>query len=61
MGVILQLVPAPMEIGGHTRYDSGTFAMSGLMLAAPASWVEALLERNHIKSQGIPAGKFVIN
>lgn len=60
VGVILQLVPAPIEVQGHQFYDAGTFAMSGIMLAAPASWVESLLERHQLKSQSKPVGKLVI-
>jgi S1-C subfamily serine protease len=59
-GVLLQLIPAPVAIGGQLRYDAGTFEMSGLMLAAPASWVNALLSRNNVHSESIPAGKLVI-
>jgi hypothetical protein len=29
------------------------------MFAVPAKWVEVLLEKNHIKSEGVPAGKLV--
>src|SRR6266700_4286259 len=57
VGVILQIVPAPLAVGGQQLYDSGTFAMSGIMLAAPASWVEGLLTKHNIKSQSARTGK----
>ncbi len=60
VGVILQIVPAPLAVGGQQLYDSGTFAMSGIMLAAPASWVESLLTKHNIKSQGVKTGNLVI-
>jgi S1-C subfamily serine protease len=60
VGVILALVPAPLAFQGQQLYDAGTFAMSGLMLAAPASWVEALLSRHNIKSHATRAGRLVI-
>jgi S1-C subfamily serine protease len=56
IGVIDQLVPAPLQIGGQQIRDQNTFEASGIMLAAPAKWVEALLEKNHIKSEGVPLG-----
>jgi len=58
IGVLDQLVPAPLQIGQQVLNPS-TFSASGIMLAVPAKWVEALLEKNHIKSQAVPAGKFV--
>ena len=60
LGVILQLVPAPMQIQGHQILDNKTFAMSGIMLAAPAAWVDELLEKRNIHSQSTKAGKLVI-
>jgi S1-C subfamily serine protease len=59
IGVIDQLVPAPLQLGGQQILDQNTFSASGIMLAAPAKWVEALLEKNHIKSEGVAAGKLV--
>ena len=60
IGVLLQLVPAPLAIGGQLHYDAGTFEMSGLMLAAPATWVNALLAKNGVQSEGVRSGKLVI-
>jgi S1-C subfamily serine protease len=60
IGVIDQLVPAPLQLNGQPIRDQNTFAASGLMLAGPAKWVEALLEKNHIKSEPVAAGKLVI-
>ena len=60
VGVILQIVPAPLDIQGRQFYDAGTFAMSGIMLAAPASWIESLLARHDVKSKSMKAGKLVI-
>ncbi len=59
IGVIDQFVPALLQIG-QLVYDANTFSASGIMLAAPAKWVEALLEKNHVKSEGVPAGKLAI-
>jgi S1-C subfamily serine protease len=59
IGVVDQVVPAPLQIGGQHILNPNTFSASGIMLAAPAKWVEALLEKNHIKSEGVPAGKLV--
>lgn len=61
LGVIDQLVPAPLQLGGKQILDAKTFSASGIMLASPAKWVEALLEKNHLKTEGIPAGRLVIN
>jgi S1-C subfamily serine protease len=60
IGVLLQLVPAPLAIGGQLHYDAGTFEMSGLMLAAPATWMNALLAKNGVQSEGVRSGKLVI-
>jgi S1-C subfamily serine protease len=62
IGVILSIIQAPLE--DVTLADGSTqhiIDQSGVMLAAPASWVEALLERNNIKSEGVLAGKLVID
>jgi S1-C subfamily serine protease len=59
IGVVDQFVPAPLEMG-QPVFNSTTFSASGIMLAAPAKWVEALLDKNHIKSRGVDAGKLVI-
>jgi S1-C subfamily serine protease len=59
IGVIDQFVPGPVQINGKQILDPSTFSASGIMLAAPAKWIEALLEKNHIKSEGVPAGKLV--
>jgi S1-C subfamily serine protease len=58
IGVLDALVPAPLQLGQQI-YNQSTFSASGIMLAIPAKWVEALLEKNHIKSEGVAAGKFV--
>ncbi len=60
VGVLLQLVPAPLSLGGKTYYDSGTFTMSGIMLAAPARWVNDLLSKHNIHSEGVRSGRFEI-
>jgi len=60
IGVLLQLVPAPLAIGGQLHYDAGTFEMSGLMLAAPAAWVNTILAKNGVHSEGVRPGKLVI-
>ncbi len=60
VGVILQIVPAPLAMEGRNIWNSGTYDMSGIMLAAPASWIEALLTRHGVKSQRVRAGKYVI-
>lgn len=59
LGVILQIVPAPLAVGG-LRYDANTFDMSGLVLAAPATWVNSLLVKNHVQSEAVRSGKLVI-
>jgi S1-C subfamily serine protease len=59
VGVILQLVPAPLAINGQ-HYDAGTFDMSGIMLAAPASWVGVMLKKHHLVSESTASGHFVI-
>lgn len=58
IGVLDQFVPAPLQIGQQVLNPS-TFSASGIMLAVPAKWVEALLEKNHIKSEAVAAGRFV--
>jgi S1-C subfamily serine protease len=58
IGVIDQLLPAPLQVGQQILNES-TFSASGIMLAAPARWVVALLEKNHIKSEAVPAGRLV--
>jgi S1-C subfamily serine protease len=60
IGVIDQFVPAPLQVGGKQILDAGTFSASGIMLAAPAKWVDALLEKNHIKSEGTVGGKWML-
>lgn len=57
VGVILSIVPAPLAIGGQQIWSDSTFDMSGVMLAAPAKWVNALLLRHGVKSEGIKEGK----
>jgi S1-C subfamily serine protease len=58
IGVLDAFVPAPLQFGQQI-YTSNTFSASGIMFAVPAKWVEALLEKNHIKSEAVPAGKLV--
>ena len=60
VGVLLQIVPAPMAIGGRVVWDSGTFELSGIMLAAPATWVNALLSRHNVRSHSEAPGKLHI-
>jgi S1-C subfamily serine protease len=60
VGVLIELVPAPLAIGGQLHYDAGTFEMSGLMLAVPATWVNTLLEKNGLHSESVHAGKLVV-
>ena len=60
IGLILQIVPAPLAVGGPLHYDPGAFDMSGIMLAAPALWIESMLARHNIKSIGIRTGSFVV-
>jgi S1-C subfamily serine protease len=57
-GVLDAFVPAPLQ-PGQQIYNPTTFCASGIMLAVPAKWVEALLEKNHIKSDDVPAGRLV--
>jgi S1-C subfamily serine protease len=57
VGVILAFVPAPLTIGGQQIWSDSSFDMSGIMLAAPAKWVNALLSRHAAKSEGIKEGK----
>ena len=57
VGVILSIVPAPLAIGGQQVWGDEGFDMSGIMLAAPAKWVNALLSRHGVKSEGIREGK----
>ena len=59
IGVLDAFLPAPLQFGQQI-YDSSTFAASGIMFAVPAKWVELLLEKNHIKSEGVAAGKLVV-
>jgi len=59
LGVILQVVPAPLAVGGMLRFDMGDFQNSGIMLAAPASWVGAILVRHGLNSEAIQPGRFV--
>jgi hypothetical protein len=57
VGVILSIVPAPLEIGGPQIWSDAGFDMSGIMLAAPAKWVNVLLARHGVKSESIREGK----
>lgn len=57
LGVILSIVPAPLTIGGQQIWSRESFDMSGIMLAAPAKWVNALLSKHGVKSEGIREGK----
>jgi S1-C subfamily serine protease len=57
VGVILSIVPAPLVIGGQQIWSDQGFEMSGIMLAAPAKWVDALLSKHGVKSEGTRAGK----
>jgi S1-C subfamily serine protease len=57
VGVILSIVPAPLTIGGKQIWSDSGFEMSGIMLAAPAKWVNALLSRHGVRSEGIKEGK----
>jgi Trypsin-like peptidase domain len=57
VGVILSLVPAPLTIGGQQIWSNESFDMSGIMLAAPAKWVNALLSRHDVRSEGVREGK----
>jgi S1-C subfamily serine protease len=50
IGVLDSLVPAPLQLG-QKIYDPNTFSASGIMLAVPVKRVQALLEKNHIKSE----------
>jgi len=61
IGVILNIVPAPLALNGKNEWSEQTYDMSGLMLAAPWKWVNALLARNNVKNKGVPSGKFLIN
>jgi S1-C subfamily serine protease len=58
IGVLDAFVPAPLQLGKQI-YNENTFSASGIMFAVPAKWVGALPEKNHIKSEGVEAGKFV--
>jgi S1-C subfamily serine protease len=58
IGVMDAFVPAPLQLGQQI-YNPSTFSASGIMFAVPAKWVEVLLEKNHIRSQDVAAGKFV--
>jgi S1-C subfamily serine protease len=57
VGVILSIVPAPLVVGGQQIWSDSSFDMSGIMLAAPAKWVNALLSRHDVKSEAIKEGK----
>jgi len=57
VGVILSIVPAPLTIGGQQIWSDSSFDMSGIMLAAPAKWVNALLSKHGVKSESIKEGK----
>jgi S1-C subfamily serine protease len=57
VGVILSIVPAPLVLDGQQIWNDQGFEMSGIMLAAPAKWINALLSRHGVKSEGIRAGK----
>jgi S1-C subfamily serine protease len=57
VGVILSIVPAPLAVGGQQVWSGSSFDMSGIVLAAPAKWVNALLSRHGVKSEGIREGK----
>jgi S1-C subfamily serine protease len=60
LGVILEAVPAPLQIQGLQLYDQQSFAMSGITLAAPASWINRLLEKHKITSRCIRTGRLTI-
>jgi S1-C subfamily serine protease len=57
VGVILSIVPAPLAIDGKQVWGDQGYDMSGIMLAAPAKWVNALLSRHNVKSESIKEGK----
>ena len=57
VGVILSVVPAPLALGGQQIWSNQTFDMSGIMLAAPAKWVNALLSRHGVRNEGIKEGR----
>jgi len=57
VGVILSGVPAPLTIGGQQLWSNESYDMSGIVLAAPAKWVNALLSRHGVKSEGIREGR----
>lgn len=57
VGVILSIVPAPLAIDGQQIWNDRSYDMSGIMLAAPAKWINALLLRHGLKSEGIREGK----
>jgi S1-C subfamily serine protease len=59
IGVIDQVVPSSLQFGGQQILEPNTFSASGIRLAAPAKWVEALLEKNPIKSEAVPSGRLV--
>ncbi|MDE3063824.1 MAG: trypsin-like peptidase domain-containing protein [Acidobacteriota bacterium] len=60
IGVILQVVPAPLAVGGALRFDVGDYQNSGIMLAAPASWVNALLTKHGLSSADVQPGRLVM-
>jgi S1-C subfamily serine protease len=47
IGVIDQAIPAPL----WSNQPVPVMQNSGIMLAVPASWVSALLDRNHVKAE----------
>ena len=58
IGVLLMVVPAPLAIDGELKWDLGTYQSSGIMLAVPAKWVNALVARHQISSSEVKAGKY---
>jgi S1-C subfamily serine protease len=58
IGVLLEILPAPLATGGELKYDLGNYQSSGIMLAAPAKWVNALLAKHQVSSSEVKAGKF---
>jgi len=57
LGVLLDIMPAPIVINGQLRFDNGNFQSSGIMAAAPASWVTKLLAKHNIESVDIKPGR----
>ena len=58
VGMIDQFVPAPLQLGKQILTPD-TFSSSGIMLAAPAKWIEALLEKHNIKSEALAGEKWM--